>query len=374
MPESSINFRPDGMQQQSLLFRYIVTGTRDYAWQAFKNFVKFFLGRKPYPDERLLFFRQFVLHKTGFRPIRAITCGYYSVGEGPCSHAHLVMNAINFSRASGLPYVHTPFKILGHADRPMDEWAAAWETLFNFGESEATCDIERRDVANYHHNWSNLELCFGWRGRKEELTQSFKALLPEFRRKYYLNKSPRATNEVTVAVHIRRGDVPASNPHMFTSTETILKTVRAVKSILESHKVPFSIRIYSQGDVADFAELIPLGVEFFLNADPIWTMEELIEADILIMAKSLYSFYAGLISDGIKIFEPRSLPYSNDHSLPSLKFTIVSQSEDWLPRQTDGSIDQAAFARQLHLLMQAKREHTPSLSTTHNSGLNSSEY
>jgi hypothetical protein len=46
------------------------------------------------------------------------------------------------------------------------------------------------------------------------------------------------------------------------------------------------------------------GVEFFLDTDAVWTMEELIEADILIMAKGYFSYYAGLICDGIKIFEP----------------------------------------------------------------------
>jgi hypothetical protein len=55
---------------------------------------------------------------------------------------------------------------------------------------------------------------------------------------------------------------------LYTSTDKILRIASAVKSILVSRKVPFSVRIYSQGDVADFAELFPLGAEFFLDADP----------------------------------------------------------------------------------------------------------
>jgi hypothetical protein len=33
-------------------------------------------------------------------------------------------------------------------------------------------------------------------------------------------------------------------------------------------------------------------------------MQELIEADILVMARGFFSYYAALISDGIKIFQP----------------------------------------------------------------------
>ncbi len=355
-PDSCINRRPGRMKQQLLLLRYLATAACEYAWRSLKNLVKFFLGRKPYHDDRTMFFRQYVLHLAGLRPIRAVTCAYDSVNEGPCSEAHLVMNAINFARASGLAYLHTPFKALGHADRPMQEWVTTWEALFSLGAGEAACDAGRRDVVNYHHNWENFELCFGWRDRREELMRRFEALLPEFRRKYYLNKSPRMTDEVTVAVHIRRGDVPANNPEMFPRTETVLQTVSVVKSILDARKAPFSIRVYSQGDKSDFAELFPLGVEFFLDADPIWTMRELIEADILIMAKSFFSFYAGIISDGIKIFEPRGIPISRHLFLPSWRLTESSHSGDWLMCQADGSIDDAAFERQLSILMLTKRK------------------
>jgi hypothetical protein len=199
-----------------------------------------------------------------------------------------------------------------------------------------------------------------------ELLDGFRDLIPEFRRKYYLDKSPRTADEVTVAIHIRRGDVRPNNPYMFTRTETILKSFSAVKSILESHKVPFSIRVYSQGDVADFAELVPLGVEFFLDVDPIWTMQELIEADVLIVAKGNFSYYAGVISDGIKIYEPhifgpansvRQLPIAGTPACPlAWSWPIFSKLESWIPCQSDGLFDPAAFERQLFLLLEAKEK------------------
>jgi len=83
----------------------------------------------------------------------------------------------------------------------------------------------------------------------------------------------------------------------------------------------------------DVAELDVPGTEFFLDMDPIWSMQELIEADILIMAKSSFSYVAALISEGIKIYDPPCLDY------PPLS--------SWLILDPNGEFDCAAFERQL---------------------------
>ena len=163
-------------------------------------------------------------------------------------------------------------------------------------------------------------------------------MIPEFRRKYYLNKSPRTTDDVTVAVHIRRGDALPDNLDYYTTNETILRTITSVKSILDTHKVNYRIRVYSQGNRADFLELSLPGVDFCLDIDAVWTMQELIEADVLIMAKGCFSYCAGLISDGIKIFEPSYFP----------------AMDSWIPCLADGSFDCADFECQLSPLIQAK--------------------
>ena len=192
---------------------------------------------------------------------------------------------------------------------------------------------------NFCFGFESLPLLFGWRSREDELAAHFRAIIPEFRRKYYLNKSPRETDEVTVAVHVRRGDALPDNPGYFTRNENILRTVISVKSIIDIHKVKYRLCVYSQGNRADFQELALPGTEFFLDVDAVWAMQELIEADVLIMAKGYFSYHAGLISDGIKIFEPS--PY-----MPTV--------DDWLLCSQDGSFDCAAFEHQLFLLLQRK--------------------
>jgi hypothetical protein len=240
--------------------------------------------------------------------------------------------------------------MIQHAERPMQEWAAAWETVFNLGEGELACEADRRDVVNFSYNFAYLDLCLGWRGRGDELANHFKAMIPEFRRKYYVNKSPRTTDDVTVAVHIRRGDALPGHGY-YTTNETILRTITSVKSILDTRKVKHRICVYSQGNRADFVELSLPGVDFFLDIDAVWTMQELIEADVLIMGKGCFSYCAGLISDGIKICE--AIPPSAE-DLPCWRWPYLYPAENWLISHADGSFDSAAFERRLSVLIQSK--------------------
>jgi hypothetical protein len=335
------------MQNRRQLLQFLVTESLRYAWQWFKNCIKILLGGKSYYDDGLVFFRQFILHVAGLTRIWAITSSNVPIDEGPCSRASLIMVTVNFARVSGLAYLHTPFTIIAHSDRPMPEWVAAWEEFFGFGEGVAIYDPTRRGVINCGYRaLMSAELCFGWSDRKQEIDASFKALIPEFRQRYYRNKSRRTTDEVTVAVHIRRGDVSAEEfSAMHTETGKVLRIASAVKSILASHDLHFSIRVFSQGVEADFALLAPLGAGFVLDADPLWTLKELIEADILIVAKSYFSHYAGVISDGIKLFEPELWIW------PTVSFL-----DDWLACDNDGFFDHEAFERDLSQLMRNKRE------------------
>jgi hypothetical protein len=274
------------------------------------------------------------------------------------------MHAINFARSSGLVYLHTPFSAIRHADRPQQEWANAWETFFNLGVGEKACDVERHQVVNYTagKQAGGLRLFFGWENRLDELDDHFKALVPEFRHKYYTNKSPRTTEEVTVAVHVRRGWDVSVNDWLYTSTDSILRTITLVKAVLDNHSIEHKISVYSEGNSAHFGEICIPGVELskyrvgyysvervrqydapsviesVVDIDAFSLARELIEADILIMSKGSLCYCAALISDGIKIYEDGWKP----------------MMDDWLLRSPDGSFDTAALEHQLFLLLKAK--------------------
>jgi hypothetical protein len=77
----------------------------------------------------------------------------------------------------------------------------------------------------------------------------------------------------------------------------------------------------------------------FIEADQIWIMQKSIEADILIMAKSCFSYVAALLSDGIKIYEEWHFP----------------PLSSWVIRGANGKFDSEAFERQLvHYVQRGK--------------------
>jgi len=62
---------------------FLIAESAAYAWRRLKDGAEVLLGRKRYFDERGLLLRQYVLHATGLRPRRAITCFVAQPGRGP---------------------------------------------------------------------------------------------------------------------------------------------------------------------------------------------------------------------------------------------------------------------------------------------------
>lgn len=217
---------------------------------------------------------------------------------------------------------------------------------------------------------SDLELYLGGSHYRDEIKQHFESMLPEFRRKYYLDKSPRNTQELTIAVHARRGWDLSPNVDPAARTETILRVIRGATTVLDSQKIQHKISVYSEGNRADFEEFFIPGISMSKfrigryskgrpagvgeepppsdnsvhDIDAISGMKELIEADILIMSKSSFSCYAAFISDGVKFIS------NNKEDQQPLK--------GWIPFSQDGSFDRAAFERQLFAILQNKTTRT----------------
>jgi hypothetical protein len=296
------------------------------------------IGRKPTFTPKDQFYNRCLRHALGIHRIEEITC-IASPVEGGGSQALLMMRAINFAREFGLTYVHTPFVEIAHADRPMREWAAAWESLCNLGAGELTTGGDSNRPINFALSFYELCDLFG----VTDLGRVLRVPTEPSRTKYYLNKSPRKTSELTVALHVRRGDARPDDPTSFTDNQAVLRTMLALRTILRSCKIKYTIRLFSQGSPSDFGPLCLPDIELCLNADVFWTLDQLIEADVLVMAKGCFSYYAGLISDGIKIAG------AEDAWCP------LPSGDNWLRCEADGSFDRAAFERQLLSLIRFKR-------------------
>src|SRR5262249_21745582 len=150
--------------------------------------------RKTYFSQQDKLFQLYFLQLIGLRKIQKITCVDF-LPIGPSHQALMVMHAINFARTCRLTYLHTPFAVIGHADRPMHEWVDAWQAHFNLGMGEVTTDGRDWDIVNFAYNSEDLLQLFGL--DLKALTRTFNTTIPEFRRKYYSNKSPRKNAVLT---------------------------------------------------------------------------------------------------------------------------------------------------------------------------------
>jgi hypothetical protein len=311
------------------LFWFLLFEGLNYARSCAKNCVKLLIGRKPHFDHQNIFFRQYLRHLLGIQPIRKVTC-ICAPGEGAGAQAQMMMLAITFARASGLTYVHTPFIAIAHADRPMRLWVDAWEAQFNLGlGEELATESDNSEIVNFAFNFWNLVPLFGL--GDHDLVRSFEVTIPEFRRKYYWNKSTIQNEVLTTCVHIRRGDCKAD---WFTSTSIFKKVLSGVTAALDARGITYKVQIFTQGDPCDIAELNTPGVEIFSDVDAIWSMQQMIEADIFIMSKSLFSYVAATISDGIKMCEH----YDKYYGQPLCGLIIVD---------SNGEFDRIAFEAQL---------------------------
>jgi hypothetical protein len=250
------------------------------------------------------------------------------------------MSGLNFAKAFGACYVDAPFEWLGHCDRDMTDWVSAWENLFNLGEGERTMSAPGLTLVPYIDYFRgattltpNAVLCFQqcfWLGRKDP--DSFTAIIPSLRRKYGLRPAPAANRPLVAAVHVRRGDITPGRPAgRYTKNGVIVRSMRDLQSVISDLGLTCEFHLHSEGEPKEFQCFAELGCALHLNADALWTMRQLIEADVLLMSKSSFSYVAALINAGVKLYEPCMNPGLTE----------------WVFRRADGGFDQAACARKL---------------------------
>ncbi len=133
-------------------------------------------------------------------------------------------------------------------------------------------------------------------------------MLSDLKTKYYLNQKEhlyKQNNILNIALHIRRGDVKGTHKKYdrYTTNKTLAERVDLITSVLENKKLRFQLNIFSEGNSSDFEEFSKYKPVFFLNEDEFKTFHSLVKADILVMAKSSFSYVAALLNEGIVIYE-----------------------------------------------------------------------
>ncbi len=224
-----------------------------------------------------------------------------------------------FARLRGLTYVHTPVADVAHAPAGMaaTDWSRAWEDFFNLGSDEIpAADVEARGlpvvaVRKPHrflprsHRLHVVAHCHKVTDRHPE---SWDAIAPELREKYLLSDKPYLAGyddgRVQIAVHLRRGDVGSSGrfSERFTTDDVMIGRLRkVVEAVGPDHA---TVRLFSQGEAADFRAYADLGARLHLDDDVFESFHHFVSSDILFVAKSTFSYLGGVIGGQTCIYEP----------------------------------------------------------------------
>ena len=153
------------------------------------------------------------------------------------------------------------------------------------------------------------------------------SLVRDLRRKYYLNKSRRTNAPSSVCIHVRRRNRHDFHAEDATDMACLTRVVARVRAILHELRNEHTLRVFSQGFPSDFSTLDIPESQLLLDADPLWSMREMIEADLLVTTRGTFGHVTGLLCDGIVLA---------DDMFPS--------QGGWLTYDAGGAFDAAALA------------------------------
>lgn len=316
-----------------------------HAWVSFKRTIG--VSRR---NDRTYYIDRFV------RALRsgalARTYGILATGknDGAGSQAQAAMSALCFAKAFGLEYVHRPFTVIEHAETGMGEWIRQWENHYNLGAGARHLSAHPGPVVAIDelllapHKWPETAIVAAphylhYCNQDLKAWERVRGLL---RDKFWQNKPQRAQEPFTIALHVRRGDVAPDSKHSapnYTPNATFLRTLDLIRNVVATRLPDTRVQLFSQGDPEAFADFVKAGCELRLDEPALDTHADLVTADVLITSKGAFSYTAGVLNEGIILYDPQ-------------KYRPL---DDWIVRSGDGRFDGEAFARRLDAVLQRAR-------------------
>jgi len=247
--------------------------------------------------------------------------------DGAGAQAMAAISAMAVARFAGCRYFHSPFTSMSHAIGAREDWARRWEGFLNFGDGEALVPenaepaplaLVVKDPAAYTGRPIVIvERLFALLGGAGERIRE--DLRSDLRAKYW--RSPKAgipshrgpADGLTIAIHVRRGDVTrTNNANRYTPDTVVLRQIERVKRTLAPLGRPLTLNLYSEGATADFRAFADAGCHLHTSEDALETFHNMVTADILLGGYSSFTYVAALLSEGIvldhRVRQPR---YSN---------------------------------------------------------------
>lgn len=254
-----------------------------------------------------------------------ITCAEST--EGPGTQIQAVLSTMLFANELGIKYVHTPFKKIhppvyikkiGYNLENEKSYASKWESFTNLGFNELTVDQIKSDkldavqvshprqVKKIKNTLYVISNCHKFADRNPSL---YLKLAPQIRQKYAEStEKPNLyfdPSKINVAIHLRRGDVTkASHPKRYTSNRFVLSVIEEISTALSDLGQKPVFHIFSQNNTDIFFDIEQYRIIFHPKECPFAAFHHMVSANVLVMAKSSFSYSVALFSKGIIIYEP----------------------------------------------------------------------
>jgi len=239
--------------------------------------------------------------------------------DGSGAQMHSIISIQVFAQKFKLTYVHTPMKNIEHFKGDREKWSQKWEEFFSLGKGEIPIgQIDKSKLRSRyikhpalvwkkHHTLYSVSNCHNYMDMNPSFYLPY---LQNIRQKFYSNKENLQNNrflkkKISISIHVRRGDVTsAKNVNRYSSNLFLIEKLLIVLNVIESKGLGFQLFICSQGEKEDFQEFEVFKPKYLLNNDEFETFNYLVTADILFMAKSSFSYVAGLLNEGMVLYEP----------------------------------------------------------------------
>ena len=199
--------------------------------------------------------------------------------DGFGAQYHALLSGIAYASSKGLIYAHSPLTQVAHGGNVSQLNAFIGIKTTPMAEELDTLTIEPfSDEVHF----------------SEKPSQYYTPEVVKRIRDFYFSTEKPTIEKNDIAVHVRRGDVAATDGKRYTSNDNY----KAILSMLQKEYPTYSITIHSQGSLADFSDLLGENISCKLNEDVRETFHSFVTAKVLVMAKSSLSYSAAILNEG----------------------------------------------------------------------------